>query len=153
VNARHAITLGLVGWYLMMPPTAKELDSACTGKSYFWNIVGMFASQEGQYSEAIRCNELELQPAADAPFSEWHQVGEFETLAECHSQYNEEQQPPDEPAAASRTIASDELHNEGQLHPSENELSARALEIRVGIHTVAADEKCIASDDPRLKGN
>ena len=150
VNLQHAIVVSLVGWYLMMPPTAADLDTACNGQSVFWAVVGTFSSQTGRDSEMQRCDHLRYRLDTDAPLSKWHQVGEFENLAACQARYDENQKPLTNEAAFARWTARDELINEGKPHPSDEEVSARAQESSAGISAQTAGETCFASDDPRL---
>jgi hypothetical protein len=45
-----------------------------------------------------------------------------------------------------------EFLDEGKEHPSDADLAERAELIRSSIDAQVAAEKCIATDDPRLKG-
>jgi len=143
----HAAALALVGWYLMMPPSAGDLDSACNGKSIFWNVVGSLSTQGRLNSAAAKCNRESHQLAAGAPLSKWKHVGFDETLAECRARYEENQKAPPN----GQLMAKLELKDEGKANPSDEELKSRADSLTRFLKAQTAAEKCVASDDPRLK--
>jgi hypothetical protein len=130
--------LALAGWYLMIPPSARDLDNSCKPN-------GPMGAEEMK-----RCDELELEVAIDAPLSKWEQVSEFETLAACHAQYDKDQGPPSDYGWVARTGAALELLDEGYRHPTEGQLSKRALGLSVAASAATLAEECIATDDPRL---
>jgi hypothetical protein len=156
MNLRHTAALALIGWYLMMPPMLGDLDSSCNGyhiptvSDLFWALIAWRNFGEVQM---IRCDELQHQVATDSPISEWKQVGEFETLEACRSQYAEDQTSEDREIDYGRTAAKTEFVDEGEQKPSEKDLQLRSQTIAIAIVSQIASEKCIATDDPRLKGN
>jgi len=147
MKPRHAAALALVGWYLMMPPSASDLDSACNGKSIFWNVVGSLSTQQRLYSEAAMCNRESHKLAADASLSKWKRVGFDETLAQCRARYEENQKAPPN----GQVMAKLELKDEGKENPSDEELKSRADSLTRFLQAQTAAEKCVASDDPHLK--
>jgi hypothetical protein len=131
--------LALAGWYLMIPPNARDLDNSCKPNG----PVGV--------EEMKRCDELEQEVAIDTPLSKWEQVSEFETLAACHAQYDKDQGPPSNSERIwTRGGASLELLDEGNRHPTESQVAIRAFGLSVALNAAAQAEKCIATDDPRL---
>jgi hypothetical protein len=40
MNLRHTITLAVIGWYLMVPPTQEALDANCDGNA--WNAYSVY---------------------------------------------------------------------------------------------------------------
>ncbi len=151
MSVHHAIALASIGWYLMLPPTAADLDGACNHQSLFWSAMRMFASEITHISETKRCHQLRHQVATDAPFSKWKQIGEFETLAECRAGNLQDYKLLSSNGEIDRMDASQELADEGNLHPSEDQLSERIRELSTEERAATLDEKCVASDDPRLK--
>jgi hypothetical protein len=149
---RHAAALATVGWYLMVPPNACDLSSACTGSSIFWSAVESFRSQtpSNRQSEFVWRDRLNNELVFDAPLSKWHQIGEFETLAECRSRYNENLKPLPHEQEQALNSAKMELNDEGETNPSNDELQSRARLIEGFINDQALQGKCVASDDPRL---
>jgi len=143
----HAAALALVGWYLMIPPSAGNLDGACNGKSFFWNVVGTLSTQDRLNSETAMCNRESRRLVASAPLSKWKRVGFDETLAECQARYEEHQKAP----SNGRVMAKLELKDEGQASPSDEELKSRADSLTRFLKAQTAAEKCVASADPRLK--
>jgi hypothetical protein len=166
MKTRHAATLALVGWYLMMPPMQVDLDSSCMGDSIFGftvsdvfrAILGRMVCSENQHcvknpNEAhnFRCHSLEDEVARDTPFGNWHQVGEFETLGGCEAAYAELQKERGK-HPVSRNTVEQELLDEGTSKPSDLEITGRATEDDLAVQTQGSAAKCIASDDPRLQG-
>jgi hypothetical protein len=152
MKPRHAAALVLVGWYLMMPPNACDLSGACNGKSIFWDAVALFRSESesSRHSEMAWRNRLDNEVVLDAPLSEWHQLDEFETLAECRVRYEENQRPLPKEQAPNLDLAKSELADEGRANPSAEDSRSRANSIGWFRRTQSLGEKCVASDDPRL---
>jgi hypothetical protein len=100
---------------------------------------------------------LEIQLADDAPLSRWRQIGEFETLSDCQDRYQRDSEQETTKNSAhedlDRFSAKQDLSDEDTANPSEEELSARAQAFTHFFEIQALSEKCIASDDPRLKPN
>jgi hypothetical protein len=156
MNLRHTAALALVGWYLMLPPNACEESSTCNGKSIFWNAVASLRGQSDSW--AVWRNSLQDRVAIDAPLSEWHQLSEFETLKECHAEAVWNSATPIDTDQEKRNLedvkrARLELKDEGHEKPSTEEVGVRAAMIRGFLNAQAGAARCIASDDPRLKGD
>jgi len=90
MKARHAVSLALVGWYLLMPPIRG------------WQAAG---------------------GRGEPPLSIWAQDGEFDTAAACERALQQS------------------LHTDPDGRP----VKRPTIEM--------LSQKCIATDDPRLKGN
>ncbi len=148
----HAAALALVGWYLMMPPNACELSSACKGHSIFWGIVSMPRpqSESNIQSEMAWRNRMDNDLVLDAPLSEWHQIDEFETLAECRARYEENQKPLPNEQQQYQDLAKSQLTDEGTASPSGDALRSRADLLVSSLRLQTIQEMCVASDDPRL---
>jgi hypothetical protein len=148
MKPRHAAALALVGWYLMVPPTQEALDSNCAGNAWtafrvykdFLSMVAPAAADRADAANVKQCDREAIVIAPDAPLARWSQRGEFETLTACEA----EQQKPlpwqvkmgDDFLAGLMSAAG---VSKGDLIRSQEQ----ALTL----------SKCIASDDPRLKGN
>jgi hypothetical protein len=151
MKLQHAIALASIGWYLMVPPTACDVSSACSNKSLFWGLVEApfrgEASRQWLYAWRYR---MKIKIASDAPLREWQQIGEFETLSDCRQRYenNLKETPLDKQDVVDAAQA--ELKDEGTSTPSNEELKTRVDSIESSIHNRALQGKCIATDDPRL---
>src|SRR5271166_2192804 len=75
MNPRHAAALALVGWYLMVPPQPLLNKPSHLGPSAL-NPNG----QDLPYTIGL--------PDRDAPISQWHSVGSFDSAAECKAALN-----------------------------------------------------------------
>jgi hypothetical protein len=135
---RNVAVLSLLGWYLMYPPTSRDLDRGCKGKS------------EGSYAEVQRCNVLRSDLVPDAPLSKWEQVGEFDTAVACQRQFSQNLHVF-ETREGWMFLAESELKEEGNINPTSAELSRRADAMAHLAEDERVTGKCVASDDPRLK--
>ena len=149
MNYRHAAALALMGWYLIIPPSAADLDNACNGKSILWSVVGSFSTQARLNSAAAACHEKSHRLAAEAtPLSKWKLVS-FETLEECQARREQDQKtPPD-----GRVTAKIEFQDEGNDSPSDDEVRSRTDSLNRFLKAQMAAEKCVAANDPGLKGD
>lgn len=169
MNFRHAAGLALVGWYLMMPPLQKDLDSSC-GPHSLWHPPASSSTVEaakpkwidylrwlrhrlaGQQVELDtirqrRCDMEATKVAFDAPLSQWIQVEEFASLNDCRDRYASfnHPSPPDEDRDLRSLMAEDMAKVWGKAAANMANDTSEAL-VRQGISAA-----CIASDDPRLK--
>jgi hypothetical protein len=131
MNLRHAAALALVGWYLMLPPTkhpwSRDLWRWWTGSS----------------------NPIVKECNLDAPFLEWEESKEYESLSACQAdqakasarkrkeldeinKYMEEAASP--PMTKNAKSAFEEIYRKSE----EREIEC------------AGYARCVASDDPRL---
>ncbi len=155
MKSRHAAALALVGWYLMLPPMADDLDSSCFATASVPDTLWELSPTE---VNRIRCHREGHEVQYDAPLSKWAQlsVSSFETLKACQAEYEKYEKyqapaPVDNQEEQSRFMAKLEFDDEAKSNPSEEELQLRAKTIRVAIHQRIGDAKCIETDDPRLK--
>jgi hypothetical protein len=167
MSLRHVAALALVGWYLMMPPTQKDLDRSCgqralvsangpdKGTPSLWDYGSLIvASMRGEQHINVytvherRCETEETTVEADAPLSQWIQMGEFEKLTECEDRYSSfsATPPPDEDREDRQSMA--EIM--GRLWGKDASYMANA-KLDAG-RDQGLSATCIASDDPRLKG-
>ena len=152
---RHSIALVYIGWYLMMPPMAAELEPACTQPGIFKTstlFTSMVAGVSPREYQTLHCNRLDHQVANYAPMaawpdsmSTWNKIGQFETLVACQAAYDAEQTKPVDLNQARRE-ADSELRREGNTNPSESAVQRRTREIAQGVAGQIADERCIATD-------
>jgi hypothetical protein len=157
LQLRHAAALSLVGWYLMMPPMTADLDQSCKPDHIVPAMsdlaMGLIVWTSPFVINQRRCDVARHSVEIDATIGEWQQVAEFEQLAECQARRDQNQALSGNEQALAIGVAKVELLDEGKSHPSDDELHARAELIRLSIDAQVAGEKCIATDDPRLKGN
>ncbi len=113
---RHAATLALMGWYLMVPPITDQ-------------------------------GQVEL----DVPMLQWQQADVFDAASAC--QHEKENELVCDAAIISRGTASDINHSCGfaaGTTPRIDDVIRLAARFRLKRYAHAL---CVASDDPRLKGN
>ncbi len=155
MKRRHSIALVFIGWYLMMPPMAAELDQACMQpgilktSTLFFSMVAGVSPREYQ---TARCHSLGHQVARYAPMaawpdnmSTWNKIGQFETLVACQAAYDAEQAKTVDVNQARREAES-ELASEGKRNPSQETVQRRTRENERGLATQIAGERCIATD-------
>ena len=141
MNTRHAAALVLVGWYLMVPPTQQQLDSTCrTGPSLMDHVTALVRRDDADKIRARRCDQEGIEVALDAPLSAWGQSDEFETLKECKA---EQQKPMTEQERMQTALALSVMRDSGVTKDA----------LMSSVNLARAGAKCIASDDPLLKGN
>jgi hypothetical protein len=141
MNTRHAVAFALVGWYLMAPPTQQQLDSTCrSGPGFMDHVTALIHGDDADKVRARRCDQEGIEVALDAPLSAWGQSGEFETLKECKA---EQQKPMTEQERMQTALALSVMRDSGVTKDA----------LMSSLNLARAGAKCIASDDPRLKGN
>jgi hypothetical protein len=129
MKPHHAAALALVGWYLMMPPL-KE-NPLVRSPTY----------------EPSRSNEGDLVDTK-APLSIWTNVRSFDSASQCNWMLDHLTKDYDKDIDR-------ELHKEVGRDPKEADRdisSDKFLRHYVGSLRIER-AKCIATDDPRLKGN
>jgi hypothetical protein len=149
MNRHHSLALLLVGWFLMMPPMAGDLDLTCQDHRMFAIsdfAVGLTTWTSPRTTNKRRCDELRHSPNQEVPLRSWKQVGEFESLTACQAAYDKEQLGSGPPAKMVEDNASLELHDEGDPHPSAPELQKRADLISSAISAQVAWKRCIAAN-------
>jgi hypothetical protein len=140
---RHA----LVGWYLMMPPLQSDLDSSCkpgaaaTIRDF---IQAWSQSITSDIAQRRRCDLESTLVVDDAPLSKWKQIDSFEALSTCQA-WDAPYSPTDEENQASLAKLLVPAWGKEAHHMAGTVLEAGANQ--------KMDKRCIASDDPRLKGN
>jgi hypothetical protein len=78
MKLRHAAALALVGWYLMVPPSKREMNWLCGASltaSVSHELFG--TGDEKEYAEWAKMVDT------NARLSEWHEMSPFETLKAC----------------------------------------------------------------------
>jgi hypothetical protein len=156
MNGSHAAALALIGWYLMgpsfafagwylmMPPSHADFFAACDGQfaSTFDRVLTFIAEWRARPDDfkvqREKCEQWELWPDPDfqtEPFSQWHQRGEFETLADC--QAYRDRPLTEREKAENKIFADPSNHITGELANQSTEAFFQL-------------SRCIATDDPRL---
>jgi len=157
MNLRHAAALALVGWYLMVPPMAGDLDETCKsgGRPALSDVtVALLTWTNPDVVNMRRCDRLRNELRYGAPLSDWSQAGSFETLAACEAEWESSQRYSlNNEGVHSRGVAKLQLSDEGEQHPSDEDLQFRAQTVETSAREQTLSMKCIATDDPRLKGN
>jgi len=150
----HALSIALAGWLLMMPPTASDRDLNCASHNRSVGIPdliwGLVEWKNPSGVNTLRCNSLRHKVSVIAPLREWHRIGQFDTREACEAQYDNNQQSIRDPESAGRIAAARELAQEGETHPSEDQLNLRSHEIAAAAETQTSYELCTQTSDPRL---
>ena|SRR5579863_3161482 len=131
MKVRHAAALALTGWYLMVPPV--------------WDIVHPGACKNDLHS--LSCFKALTRFDANVPFRVWQQQGEFDRVADCHA---EGKRQLDEAKSFARIVAEkfgDNFNNIGMTRQQVVDISYQAMLDR------DSNLQCVATDDPRLKGD
>jgi hypothetical protein len=144
MNPRHAASLALVGWYLMVPPMGSEIDPTC-GRSWRPAMTDVFAAiamwRSVTQLQTARCDHEELEVKNDAPLSEWEQKEPpFETLRACEAYKNAPLSPEENSAI---DWSAEHLAARGNVP---QKFAKQSFELSVHL------ARCVPSDDPRLKG-
>jgi hypothetical protein len=152
MKLHHAAALALVGWYLMLPPTQEMLDSACQFKHP--TITGEArALVRGGDENIVQCDLESLQLDASAPLSNWDTGGTFESLAEC--QADQKRPLTEREKTAFEFPAHLMFDDDRNLRPkASTRLPNDFVKLFVEARQSARDvSRCVATNDPRLKGN
>jgi hypothetical protein len=124
----------------MMPPTQEMVDPCCHGSLLCLSTLMTLLSKTDAAENLKRCERKSTIVALDAPYARWVQGGEFETLAECKAS---QEKPLTRNETAWAGLAGDLMAGEGVSKDDLIRMQEAALTL----------SKCLASDDPRLKGN
>ncbi|MGD1027539.1 hypothetical protein [Candidatus Binatus soli] len=126
MKPRHAIALALVGWYLMMPLVQNK------------KFVETVSPPMGAKTSESDCGQLhyltgELRVDLKAPLSKW-MIGHYsDSMQDCQAFLN-------------KFKSKDK--SEGNAKRGRDRKRIQAME-----QALIANAKCVAGDDPRLKGN
>lgn len=150
---------GAAGWYLMVPPRSRDLDTSCANGALpaVRDFLAALMNWDNPGDiQMRRCDSERLNVELDAPVWQWHQDSEFQTLDECHAGYDQAQQAQEKPLdetrkGLARSLAKTELHDEGNSKPSDDEVKLRAESMKDAADLQISAAKCIATDDPRLQ--
>lgn len=142
----HAAALALVGWYLMLPPEPILSNPANRGKS-----------DEDLVKESTILGERLLHPRTpapneptpiapyligapddDAPISQWSMLDAFDSVAACKAALE-----------TGRVQGLNDLQRGVEKYAHDKKVVESQ---RADIRALYAHAKCIATDDPRLKG-
>jgi hypothetical protein len=164
----HAAALALVGWYLMIPPTQKDLDDTCGAHSpsgltlapvntlpetattmdyASWLLAKASGDQETRLEtfSKRRCDTeaTEIQP--DASLSHWLQLSAFESVSQCQASLSSlaaHRGGPTEEERKTMVEAMTSVWGKQASQMADATLKARTDQER--------SATCIATDDPRL---
>jgi hypothetical protein len=123
MNPRHTAALALVGWYLLAAPSQYKTSWSCQGGFTGWLNADWF----GKEDHKKYCDSLSHVLDVEAPLSKWTIDGSYDTARECDARYHQD-----------LDLALDMKRN--HLSPP-------------NLFDEVQAEQCIATDDPRLKGN
>jgi hypothetical protein len=139
LNLRHAAALALVGWYLMVPPVKQTYSWGDDIHYWLDRLPGILPQGQAPFTAAAKCTR-------NAPISEGTQSDEFESLAECKSAAE------GFPAKTKQEIENVEkgLQQEVPGHPGKSAEENREDQEET---LCAYYAQCIATEDPRLRGN
>jgi|SRR5208282_3736341 hypothetical protein len=111
MSLRHASALGLMDWYLMMPPNLAKTSWSCAG-----GLQGRVSDAWiGSNKRMDNCTQWSKIADFDTPFSQWSRIGAFDTYGQCEAQraknLAQEDNPifPDPPSMQQRCVAGDDL--------------------------------------------
>jgi hypothetical protein len=82
MNLRHTAALTLVGWCLMLPPTVAKTSWRCAG-GVRGRILDAWIGSNKRMDECTKWDKI---AAFDAPFSQWSEIGVFDTNGQCEAQ-------------------------------------------------------------------
>jgi len=164
----HAAALALIGWYLMVPPTQKDLDESCGAhgsnestlapvKTHPETATAMdyaswlLARASGDHETGLetfserRCHTegTEIQP--DASLSEWLQLNEFESLRQCQAGLSSVGAHRSGPTKEQRKTMAEAMASVWGKEASR--MADATLKARTDQERSAT---CIATNDPRL---
>ena len=127
MKPRHAVALALVGWYVMVPMVQK-------GKAVVSDTPPDSTGAKTSKSKRGRMRYIRFKLAYDpkAHLSKWMMAYYSDSMRSCQAFLKNLKRPGKPP----RGLDEKELAKWKQMN-----------------RTLAANAKCIASDDPRLKGN
>jgi hypothetical protein len=160
----HAAALALVGWYLMIPPTQKDLDDSCGAHSPLapvntlpetattmdyvsWLLAKASGDQETRLEtfSKRRCDTeaTEIQP--DASLSHWLQLSAFESLSQCQAGLSSLAAHRGGPTKEQRKTMAEAMTSVWGKQASQ--IADATLKAKTDQELSAT---CIATDDPRL---
>jgi hypothetical protein len=164
----HATALALVGWYLMIPPTQKDLDDSCgahrpsgltltpantppqtaTTMDYASWLLAQASGDHETRLETFskrRCDTeaTEIQP--DASLSHWPQLSAFESLSQCQAGLSSLAAHRGGPTEEQRKTVAEAMASVWGKQASQ--MADATLKARAEQELSAT---CIATDDPRL---
>ena len=168
MNLRHAAALTLIGWYLMIPPTQKDLDDSCGAHSpsgltlapvntlpetatTMDYVSWLLAKASGDHEARLetlskrRCDTeaSEIQP--DASLSYWLQLSAFESLSQCQAGLSSLAARRGGPTVEQRRTMTEAMTSVWGQQASQ--MADATLKARRDQELAAT---CIATDDPRL---
>jgi hypothetical protein len=127
MKLRHAAALALVGWYLMVPPRGVESK----------DISHHLFHDTKEATDALLNKTAEIGPDPTQPYSDWAIMSSYDTGGQC------EQERRKYLEIAANAKEREYRDSQGQPLSDQIKISTKQYEFAV----------CIATDDPRLKGN
>ena len=168
MNLRHAAALTLIGWYLMIPPTQKDLDDSCGAHSpsgltlapvntlpetatTMDYVSWLLAKASGDHEARLetlskrRCDTeaSEIQP--DASLSYWLQLSAFESLSQCQVALSSFAARHGVPTREQRETGAEDMASVWGKQASQ--MADSRVKAQMDQEHSAT---CIATDDPRL---
>jgi len=169
MKCRHAAGFALLGWYLMIPPTQRDLDDSCGAHNLSGSTLApvksrslekatvmdyaswLLARASGDHVTGLetlskrRCDTEATQVQPDASLSQWLQQNEFESLSQCQASLSSLTAHQGGPSREQReTMAADMAPVWGK---QASQMADARLKARSDQELSAT---CIATDDLRL---
>jgi hypothetical protein len=169
MKCRHAAALALLGWYLMIPPTQKDLDDSCGGRNLSgltpapvttlrpktatmmdyasWLLARASGDNETELNTIAerRCDTEATQIQQDATLSQWLQLNEFESLSQCQARLS---------SLAPHRGGFTEEQRKTMAEAMAPVWAKQASQMADAILKARADQElsatCVATDDPRF---
>src|SRR5215471_9200593 len=155
MNLHHAAALTMVGWYLMIPPTQKDLDNSCgahpetaTTMDYAsWLLAKTTGDNETPLEtfSKRRCDTEATEIQSDASLSYWLQLSAFESLSQCQAGLSSLAAHRGGPTEEERKTMAEAMTSVWGKQASQ--MADATLKARTDQELAAT---CIATDDPRL---
>ena len=93
MKLRHTAALTLLGWYLMMPPTAAKTSWTCSA-GFESRIADAWI---GSAKRKDNCTQWSNVADYAAPLSQWSRIGAFPTYEQCQIQRGKNRVERDNP--------------------------------------------------------
>jgi hypothetical protein len=82
MNLRHTAALTLVGWYLMVPPNLAKTSWSSAG-AIEGRILDAWIGSNKRMEDCTKWGKIAY---FDTPFSQWSEIGVFDTYGQCEAQ-------------------------------------------------------------------
>ncbi len=122
---RHAAALALVGWYLIVPPRGIKSNGV------------LLQPDIKRLEEAIQNGTAEVAPDPTQPYSDWKIMSSYDTGGQCEQERSKYHKIA--------TYAKEREYRDAKGQPLSDQIKISTEQYEFAL--------CIATDDPRLKGD